>query len=152
MLIFFSPLTINSLVGSRALSSPISTCMPVGAAPQKPIPPETRENIVMCQLLTCGQIDFLQKGVVNLISSKRGFPVRISTGVPATMQVQGRAPVNACQYAGIQYVQPCWQGSGGSSPVRLRHHCQGMIASTHQPGARRSGSGSGQFDHLISAK
>ena len=40
--------------------------------------PETRENVVTCQLLTCGQINFLQKG---------DFPVPISTDVPATMPV-----------------------------------------------------------------
>ena len=72
-------LAINSPVGSRASSSRVSTCM--GAAPPSPIPTETRENVVTCQLLTCGQINFLKKG---------GFPVRISTEVPATMPVPGR--------------------------------------------------------------
>ena len=61
MLKNFSPLAINLPVGSHTSSSPISTCM--GAAPPSPIPPETRENVVMCQLLTCGQINFLQKGI-----------------------------------------------------------------------------------------
>ena len=49
-------------VGSHASSSPIiSTC--IGAAPPSLNPPETRENIVTCQLLNCCQINFLQKGV-----------------------------------------------------------------------------------------
>ena len=58
MLKRFLPLAINSPVGSRASSSPTSTC--TGAAPPSPIPPE---NVVTCQLLTCGQINFLPKGV-----------------------------------------------------------------------------------------
>ena len=40
----------------------------MGAAPPSPIPPESRDNVVMCQLLTCGQINFLQKGVFQYAS------------------------------------------------------------------------------------
>ena len=49
-----------------------------GDRPSQKLVPGTRENVVTCQLLTCGQINFRQKG---------GFPVPIGTDVPATMPV-----------------------------------------------------------------
>ena len=103
MLKKFSPLAINSPVESLASSSPISTCM--GAAPPSPIPRKTRENVVTCQLLTCGQINFRQKGVSwSLLVLMFWQPCRYRY-VPGPINDQQKCR-SRYRYTGPQYVQP----------------------------------------------
>ena len=81
----------------------ISTCM--GAAPPSPIPPETRENVVTCQLSTCGQINFLQKRVFQYTLVLMYLQRCLYWVVPAPIKDRQKCQ-SLHRYAGSRYLQP----------------------------------------------